>query len=170
MSRIRKIEIRHFRGIERLDWAPGAGVNCLVGPGDVGKSTVLDAIDFCLGGRRTLQFSDADFFKLDVETPIHISVTVGDLDDALKSLDAYGLYLRGFDAESAEVLPEPEAGKETVLTVQMVVGADLDPVWSLYSERAAAQDQARHLSWADRLKLAPTRLGSSAGSKVFRLG
>jgi hypothetical protein len=33
MSRIRNIEIRHFRGIERLDWAPGGGIN-VIGPGD----------------------------------------------------------------------------------------------------------------------------------------
>ncbi|MGO4684118.1 AAA family ATPase [Hyphomicrobium sp. 2TAF46] len=40
------------------------GLNCLIGPGDSGKSSVLEAIDFCLGARRNLQISDADFHRL----------------------------------------------------------------------------------------------------------
>jgi putative ATP-dependent endonuclease of OLD family len=162
MSRIRKIEIRNFRRIQSLDWFPNPGVNCLIGPGDTGKSTVLDAIDLCLGARRAPLFTDTDFYKLDVEKPIQITITLGDLDDALKNLDTYGLYLRGFKHETGEILPEPEAGAETVLTLHLTVAGDIEPVWSLYSERAAAQNQTRHLNWEDRVKIAPTRLGAFA--------
>jgi hypothetical protein len=66
---------------------PGARrqcINCLIGPGDSGKSTVLDAIDLCLGARRNVQFSDADFFGLDITNPISITLTLGDLDDAMR--------------------------------------------------------------------------------------
>lgn len=66
MARIRKIEITNFRGIQQLTWCPAPGINCLIGPGDSGKSTVLDAIDLCLGARRNVQFSDADFCGLDI--------------------------------------------------------------------------------------------------------
>ena len=85
MARIRKIEIANFRGIRSLTWLPAPGINCLIGPGDNGKSTVLDAIDLCLGARRNAQFSDADFFNLVVKQPINISLTIGALDDALKN-------------------------------------------------------------------------------------
>ena len=159
MSRIRRIEITHFRCIQTFSWTPRSGVNCLIGPGDTGKSALLDAIEFCLGARRNLAFADTDFYKLDVETPIQISLTLGDLDDTLKNLDTYGLYLRAWNAATGELLPEPEAGAETVLTLQLTVAGDLEPAWSLYSERAAAQNQSRNLNWADRIKLAPTRLG-----------
>jgi putative ATP-dependent endonuclease of the OLD family len=108
MARIRAIEIRNFRGIKELEWCPSAGVNCLIGPGDSGKSTILEAIDLCLGARRSIQFEDADFHQLDVENNISISVTVGELDDTLKNLDAYGMYLRGFDSESGTIDDEPE--------------------------------------------------------------
>ena len=60
MSRIRKIEIKHFRGVQSFDWTPSAGVNCLIGPGDTGKSTLLDAIELCLGARRNLTFADTE--------------------------------------------------------------------------------------------------------------
>jgi putative ATP-dependent endonuclease of OLD family len=162
MARIRKIEIANFRGIKELTWCPTPGINCLIGPGDSGKSSVLDAIDFCLGARRTIQFTDADFHQLDVERPVHISVTVGELDDGLKNLEAYGLYVRGFDVESGEVEDEPEKDAETVLTVRLTVASDLEPVWSLFSERADAQGQTRNLSWSDRARLAPTRIGVMA--------
>ena len=162
MARIRAVEIRNFRGIKELTWCPAPGVNCLIGPGDSGKSSVLDAIDFCLGARRTVQFTDADFHQLNVETPICISVTLGELDDGLKNLDAYGMYVRGFDAESGTIEDEPEKDAETVLTVRLTVASDLEPSWSLMSERAEAQEQTRNLSWADRIRLAPTRIGVMA--------
>ena len=73
VARIRLVEITHFRGIKDLVWLPSPGINCLIGPGDSGKSSILDAIDFCLGARRNIQFNDADFHQLDVETPITIS-------------------------------------------------------------------------------------------------
>src|SRR5271166_957074 len=162
MSRVKKIEVSHFRCIKQLDWMPSAGINCLVGHGDSGKSTLIDAIDLCLGARRNAQFADTDFYKLDVTKPIHIAVTIGDLNDTLKNLDTYGLYLRGFNTKTKALLPEPDAGAETVLTVQLTVESDLDPIWSLYSERAVAQNQTRNLNWVDRVNLAPTRLGASA--------
>jgi putative ATP-dependent endonuclease of OLD family len=49
MARIRQIVIENFRTIRNFEWFPSAGVNCLVGAGDSGKSTILDAIDCCLG-------------------------------------------------------------------------------------------------------------------------
>ncbi len=66
MARLRKIEIRNFRAIKEFSWLPSPGINCLIGPGGSGKSSVLDAIDACLGGaRRNMQFTDADFHNLD---------------------------------------------------------------------------------------------------------
>jgi len=162
MARIRRIQIEHFRSIQKLDWLPAPGINCLVGPGDSGKSTVIDAIDLCLGARRNIQFTDADFCHLDIDTPISISVTIGDLDDALKNLESYGLYLRGFDAESNTVEDEPEKDAETVITVRLTVSSDLEPDWSLVSERASALDAKRDLSWGDRGRVAPTRIGVMA--------
>lgn len=162
MARIRKIEIAHFRCIKKFAWAPSSGINCLIGPGDVGKSSILDAIDFCLGARRNLLFTDADFHALEIDTPVSISITIGELDDALKNLDAYGMFVRSFDAETGEIGDEPETGKETVLTVGLIITSDLEPAWTLVSPRAQAQGLMRNLNWADRVKLAPTRIGVMA--------
>ncbi|MBX5461582.1 MAG: AAA family ATPase [Steroidobacteraceae bacterium] len=162
MARIRVVEITNFRGIKQMTWYPAAGINCLIGPGDSGKSSILDAIDLCLGARRSIQFTDADFHLLDVETPITIAVTLGELNDDLKNLDAYGMYVRGFNAGTGVIDDEPERDAETVLTVKLTVASDLEPTWTLVSERAEAQALMRNLSWSDRVRLAPTRIGAMA--------
>lgn len=160
MSIIRKIEITNFRCLKSFSWEPQPGINGLIGPGDSGKSTILDAIDYCLGARRNLQLADTDFHCLDVSQPINITITLGKLDDALKGIEAYGPFLRGFDATTGQLAEEPEASLETALTLQMIVASDLEPQWTLVSARAAAQGLTRNLGWQDRLKIAPTRLGA----------
>lgn len=178
MARIRLVEINHFRSIKSLSWSPGAGLNCLIGPGDSGKSTILDAIDLCLGARRGLTLSDTDFYGLDVSEPITISLTLGDLSERLKNLEYYGECLRGYDDLLGGVEDEPRKGLETVLTIRLTVTADLEPVWSLYSDRAALFDPPKMLQWKDRTSLAPVRLGHhpnfhlswTRGSVLNRLG
>jgi len=137
--KIRKIEIANFRSIKNFVWLPSGELNCLIGPGDSGKSTVLDAIDWCLGLRRTIQVTDADFHNIEVDNPINITLTLGDLDDALKNFDAYGLYLRGFDPETGDVEDEPEKDLETELTLNLTIGSDLDPECSHISDRAGVR-------------------------------
>lgn len=166
MARIRKVEIRNFRSIRSLDWCPADGVNCLIGPGDSGKSTILDAIDYCMGARRNLAVADTDFFELDVTQDICIALTLGALPDALKNIDTYGEYLRGFDAATGSIEDEPRKGLETVLTLKLSVKADLEPILALYSDRTATAEPTRGLAWKDRMTLAPARLGNHPSSNL----
>lgn len=107
MALVRVLEIENFRAVKSLRWLPSPGVNCLIGPGDSGKSTILDAIDLCLGARRSLSFTDADFHALDFGHPIRIALTLGALDDPLKNIDSYGDFLVGFNSATGVVEPEP---------------------------------------------------------------
>lgn len=166
MTRVRRLEIRNFRSIQTLNWTPSNGVNCLIGPGDSGKSTILDAIDLCLGARRYATFGDTDFFGLDVTQTIVIAVTLGALPDALKNIDSYGDFLRGFNLGTGLVEDEPRVGLETVLTLKLEVNADLEPSWTLYSERAFQQQLERSLAWRDRSLLAPARIGTYANTNL----
>ena len=159
MSQIRHIHVKNFRAIHELEWLPRPGLNCLVGPGDSGKSTLLDAIDLSLGARRSYPFSDADFFNLDTTNPIEVWVTIGALSDQLKNIDTYGMFLRSFDSVSGLISDEPQAGQEVVLTIKMTVAEDLDADWLLYSERAEAEGIEWRLPWKHRELVAPARLG-----------
>ncbi len=162
MTVLRHLEVRRFRGIAQARWAPRDGVNGLIGPGDSGKSTLLDAIDFALAARRNLPFTDADFFNLDVSSPIEIRATIGALPDALQDLDVYASHLRGWDPDAQQLFDEPGEGREAVLTVRLTVDSDLEPHWSLWSDRATADGLVRDLPYAERTRLAPSRLGAMA--------
>jgi putative ATP-dependent endonuclease of OLD family len=162
LSQIRHIHIKRFRVINELTWLPRPGLNCLIGSGDSGKSSILDAIDLTLGARRSYPFTDADFFQLDTTNPIEIFITLGALDEQLKNIDAYGMFLRSFDIASGVISDEPQAGQEIVITIKLTVGEDLDPDWLLYSERALADGLERRLPWKHRELIAPARLGAAS--------
>jgi putative ATP-dependent endonuclease of OLD family len=166
MAKLCHLSIQNFRSIQKLSWAPSAGINCLIGPGDSGKSTILDAIDLCLGARRSVAFGDTDFHNLDVTQPIVILATLDGLPDQLLNLDVYGDFLRGFNLDTGQVEDEPRSGISTVLTLCLTVAADLEPVWSLYSERAQRDGIERSLAWKDRALLAPARIGNFANSNL----
>lgn len=162
MAKIRHIKIKNFRLIESFEWWPSAGINCLIGPGDSGKSTVIDAIDLCLGPRRSKEFADSDFYKLNTTDTIRIEITVSDLADTLKNLDKYDLFLRGVNPEEMTIEDEPGDGLETALTAVLEVGSDLDPQWYIYSDRAHAADTQKSMAWGDRVLLAGTRIDAAS--------
>lgn len=166
MAKIFKVEIQNFRGIQNLIWFPAPGINCLIGSGDSGKSTILDAIDLCLGARRYVQFSDVDFHALDVSSPIKISITLFDLDIPLKNVETYGIFLRSINPATRDIEEEPHKDWSTALTVQLIVEGDLEPVWSLTSAQAESLGTTRHLAWKDRALVAPTRLGGYSNSNL----
>jgi hypothetical protein len=160
---IRHLKIRNFRGISRMLWAPRDPFCCLIGAGDSGKSTILDAAEAVLNSR-WFSFSESDFFACDTRNTIEIEVTVGELSKALKSDERFGLYIRGWTEEGA-LRDEPEDGDEAVLTVRLTVDATLEPVWEMVCDRVEtprtisnrdralfglvrlAGDDARHLAW-----------------------
>lgn len=60
---IKSLLIERFRGIEKLEWNPSPNVNVLIGGGDVGKSTVLDAISLLLSPTNSVVLSESDFWN-----------------------------------------------------------------------------------------------------------
>ncbi|WP_431025627.1 ATP-dependent nuclease [Halomonas sp. H5] len=128
--RIRRLRIDNFRGIKTLDWKMPTNQKlvALIGPGDGGKSTILDAIHYLLGDRWNIPFSDTDFFNVDVQSPIIIKALLIDLPSELKKDSAFGLWLSGVD-QDGEPLQDPEDGSEPALMVQLSVDSSLEPRW-----------------------------------------
>ncbi len=151
---IRELTIRNFRGIERLSWQPTASLVCLLGRGDVGKSTVLDAIELALSPRSPA-ITDLDFLGADTTKLLEVLVTVGELsEDALED-GRFGLYLRGWQTTGG-VRDEPKADDEPVVTVRVQVDASLEGEWTLHTERQAP----KVLSPRERALFGLVRLGS----------
>lgn len=150
---IRQLRIANFRGVVTLDWMPAEEFCCLIGAGDTGKSTILDAIEAVLSPR-WFSFMESDFFNCDTTKTIEIEVTIGELSKALMSDERFGLYIRGWT--NADVLrDEPEDGDEAVLTVRVTVDATMEPVWELVCDRL---DDPRTLSNRDRALFGLVRL------------
>lgn len=150
---IRQIKVVHFRGIESLDWKPNESFCCLIGSGDSGKSTILDAVEATLSSR-WFAFTELDFLACDTSRPIVIEVTVGELSKALKSDERLGLYVRGWTAAGV-LRDEPEDDDEPVLTVRLTVDASMEPIWELICDRF---DDPRTLSNRDRALFGLVRL------------
>ncbi|CAN7771023.1 AAA family ATPase [Variovorax sp. LjRoot290] len=150
---VRQLKVTNFRGIASLDWSPALPFCCLIGPGDSSKSTILDAIEAALSSR-WFAFTEADFIGGDTTKPIQIEVTVGELSNALKSDERFGLHIRGWTARG-EIRDEPDDGDEPVLTVRLTVDATLEPAWEVYCERI---EDTRTLSNRDRALFGVVRL------------
>ncbi|MBS0225717.1 MAG: AAA family ATPase [Proteobacteria bacterium] len=162
--RIVKLSVQNFRSISELEWTlEWHPLCCLIGPGDSGKSTVLDAIEAVLSSR-WYTFGEADFRGCDTSRSIKIEVTIAELSKPLLSDEKFGLYIRGL-APDGTVRDEPEDGDEPVLTVRLSVDATMEPLWEVVNDRTPyprtmsnrdralfrvvrlTGDDARHLTW-----------------------
>lgn len=64
---IRLLQIERFSGLESLHWRPAEGVNVLLGGGDVGKSTILDAIALLLSPTNSVVLNETDYWLKNTE-------------------------------------------------------------------------------------------------------
>lgn len=168
MSKIVSLSVRNFRKLKNFDCTFGdSNVVCLIGRGDSGKSTVLDAISYVLSPSWTIPVTDYDFTDLKVEDPIRIGAVVVDFPDEFMRDDKYGMYLSGFDVAAQKVVDATAEGARTALVIELSVDASLEPKWEVVNYTSAqrvaipARDRAklnvclisdylnRHFAWAN---------------------
>lgn len=73
---IRLLTIKRFRGIEELTWRPTSGVNVILGGGDAGKTTILEAIALLLNPTNATGLSDSDYWQRNHEDGFEISAAM----------------------------------------------------------------------------------------------
>lgn len=131
--RIRRVDIENFRGVRRASWRipKDRSFIALIGPGDSTKTTLLTALEKALYDRSGLLFTDTDFYGASVEEPIRIRVAVDDLPDELIALDAFGTFLSGIN-DAGDWSHDPENEVDRCVIVELLVEADLEPVWQSY--------------------------------------
>lgn len=133
---LRHLSINDFRGIDSLEWNVTESLCCLFGPGDSGKSTILDAIHLALLPSWTFEVSDSDFWECthDPEYPIVIKATVGCLPPSLTTEKNFGLHLRGWSKEDG-IVDEPSDNHEPVITIQLTINDFYEPIWRVITDR-----------------------------------
>lgn len=153
------MSVRNFRGIKCLDWDPTPQLNCLIGPGDVGKTTILDAIETALSPRYGFTGNDSDLHNCDPTNEPDIKVTLVGLPNELLTEKKYGLHLRGWDDTDKVLHDEPAENHIKAITIRAYLDTEsLEWSWGIFNDRIDPDDAPR-FSVADARKIAPSRLG-----------
>ncbi|MHB1107552.1 MAG: ATP-dependent nuclease [Lutibacter sp.] len=136
MAKIHTFKINNFRGIESFEQVFGiSDFVCLIGRGDSGKTTILDAISYVLSPNWNLTIKDTDFHNCDVSKPIEIEVSLYDLPKKLIQESKFGLYIRGLNKTDDTIEDEIEDNLEIVLTLKLIVEKNLEPKWYIINSR-----------------------------------
>ncbi|MBK7142014.1 MAG: AAA family ATPase [bacterium] len=136
--RILSLHIERYRGIKRADLSLPANV-LFVGPNNIGKSTILEALDLLLGPDRLghpAAICEHDFFQshyLDDGVPVEIRIraTLGALSDDDRAMFWTHLECMGADGQivSKKDVPKGKAGSEDypfVLQIELVGKYDVE--------------------------------------------
>jgi len=167
--KIRHIEIRNFRGIKHLQWYVQSDFNCIIGPGDTCKSTILTALDYALSPRISLYCDDSDFYNQNIDEEIIIQVTLTDWDEGSSEIQSFfrehkfGQSKCGLNKHGS--LPEPEENGPVAISISLRIDKTLEPKWSLVQGRDESQEQDRRPIYAsDRAILGANRIDISSDS------
>lgn len=149
------------------------GVTCLIGPGDVGKSTFLSAIEFALWPSYPLVITDNDFHRANVDAELLIKVWVANPPRRLRIDGKFFGHLMGF--VDGQLLEDPSENEDdfTALLVELRVNSDLEPTWAVVKSGL----DPRPISSTDRASMGITRVGTNPdrhlrwarGSSLHRL-
>src|SRR5688572_22195551 len=119
---VRMLAIDRFRGVANLEWRPNAGMNCLIGAGDVGKSTVLAALALALEARTTPTASEFDYYARSIENGFEIRVVLDAAPELVETMRVAPL--RGWS--EGQLTPIPENGAAAVLELVVQAGSDME--------------------------------------------
>lgn len=159
---IRKLTVSRFRGIEKLEWKPWPGMNILLGGGDVGKTTILEAIALLLSPTNAITVSESDYWQRDSSREFLI--------EAVLSLSEAS----GINTQKSYSWPWTWDGTDAVQPAAKEKGEDLsdadDPVYrvrvrgtaelELAWEIVQPNDEADHFSVSVRRKIGVVRLSA----------
>lgn len=129
---IAELEIKNFRGIKNFKESfYGHNLVCLIGRGDSGKSTILEAISYVLSPTWSIPINDNDFYNGDTSAPILISATITVPDDFILE-SKFGTHLRSYNPTDKTIHNDMPDSYIRVITIQLEIDHDLEPKWFVY--------------------------------------
>jgi len=150
LSNIIDLSIQNFRGVKKFSQRFSRDFICLIGRGDSGKTTILEAISAVLSPSWNRTFYDTDFHQCDIDSPIEIIVSMINFPSELLKDHKYGLCVRCLNPENNEIEDVITDGYQTVLTLRLVVDKTLEPKWTVINNR---EKEDKPISASDRAKL-----------------
>ncbi len=135
MGRIIDLSIQNFRGINSFRQRFNSDFICLIGRGDSGKTTILEAISTVLSPSWNRTFYDTDFHRCDINKPIEVIVSMINFPSELLKDHKYGLYIRCINPVNGDIEDALTEGYESVLTLKLIVDKTLEPKWTIINNR-----------------------------------
>lgn len=132
MPKLFHLHIENFRGIEKFDHTFTDGLTCIIGRGDSGKTTILEAISYVLSPLYTIPITDSDFYNCNIESPITIEATlIGLTEDILRKVGDRICGVRNDEIISLMTDTTAQEDTEAAIRIQLKVEKDLEPEWYL---------------------------------------
>jgi putative ATP-dependent endonuclease of the OLD family len=158
---IRKLTIDRFRGLINFSWCPDPTMNVLLGGGDVGKSTVLEAIALLFSQSNASVVSESDYWQRDssFEFVIEAIVALPDSIDISKQKSmAWPWVWDGLNAQLPSGSDEGDSAvvHNPVYRLRVRGSTDLELFWEVIQPNGDAD----HLSTALRRKIGLVRLSA----------
>lgn len=125
--KIRCITIQRYRGLSDFTWHPSPGVNCLIGPGDAGKSTVLAAISLLLAPYPAAACSEFDYHRRQVADGFEIQAVITAPPDGALAGERSAPFIRGWLDGAVTDLPD-EHGAEPVMVCRVRGTPDMEVI------------------------------------------
>jgi hypothetical protein len=104
----------------------------------------LEALRYAFYPQWNPIFTDADFYQCKVDNGIVIEVTLGDLTPEFCSDQKYGHHQRGWDKSTQKLTDESDDHLESVLTVRLTIGKELEPKWIASHPQSACRRERGH--------------------------
>ncbi|MGF6732790.1 putative ATP-dependent endonuclease of OLD family [Paraburkholderia youngii] len=139
-AEIKRLHVERFRGIRELTWHPQPGLNLLLGGGNVGKSTILEAIGLLLSPTTSYTLLDSDYFGRLVEDGFLIEAVMnlpGDVNRQSSMAwpwewDGQNAVLAlAAESENAAPARAPQPARPAVYKVRVRGTADLELVYEI---------------------------------------
>ncbi|MDS4074839.1 MAG: AAA family ATPase [Candidatus Accumulibacter sp.] len=159
---IRKLTIQRFRGIEKFSWRPEPGMNVILGGGDVGKTTVLEAIALLLSPSNASVLSESDYWQRDSTQEFVIEAVMILPESSGISTQHNFPWPWAWDGQDAVAPAASDDGDDMpapvdpVYRVRVRGTAELELVWEIVQPH----DEADHFSVAVRRKIGLVRLSA----------
>ena len=143
--RIRHIEIRNFAA-KSLSWHVKGNFNCIIGPGDTSKTTILAALDYALSPRTYLSFDDSDFFNQDIVIQVPLTGWNKTQPDVCKFFQENRFAQYKCDLDDTGQLHEPQLEDRVAVSASLRVDKGLEPKWFVVKGRDDGEGAEKKLS------------------------
>lgn len=147
MAKIFDLKIKNFKGINEFHHTFGKkNFICLIGRGDSGKTSILEAISLVLSPKWNIPFIDTDFHNCNIENEIVIEATIYDVPKKLLSESKFGLHIVGINFTTNKVENELQEEHMEALIIRLSVDKTLEPKWYIINGR----DEQIEINSSDR--------------------